>query len=910
MNWEVPPYYFSAMNKALVSDNPWDSIGLTWAVGFARMQNMMSAFMVPNYESTGLCLPFWNSCVGTELLNPGLAINQVMQQMPNIGCGPCGLVGGNVDSFTNSSGMSNPFGFGYTGAGFSDMGASNIGSMSGMMGGMPGMMGGTVGTDGSSGSMFTPWWMQNGGGSTGKTQAEKIANNEYNNLKASAQKIANIKGLDSNVKTTLMNALNKNGTIEEKKAALREAISTIGDKSIFKEGAIVDFKDALIAIGYNFPSLAYFKNADITSNTSKNARHFVDEFKIQMQQGGDIDTLLSACQSYTIPVISCWNDDTSNENIIKYMSKNGGKSIPTDETKNKKAANAIDIMAAGLQSKATALCDGDSNARNLASAQKALVSARGKLNKDGKLTQSQVDELASAFDKLYAQIRMYEAQKVRNEILTKYDSLNSIEKGLIPDDIIVKETIDDLKRERIAVPSNYDRISRPQKAEVKTVEEKSDLDNKPAKTQVNGLVNNGSIKKTANKEIYESETSEGKKYYAITKKDGKEVLTEVKGIKSVEDGKINGEYETVADAIDAKALTVEEVTPTVIQNRVQTKATMEALESNGSIVKKDGKYYSKYRNKDGKREEYTVSQSGAFVKKGTDELVNTNTVPEEDTFTEGQQERLERLIDEGKIYKIEEVPGYDNIYASTGVDSNGHHQYFMLTEKYGLVRINGIVLTNGEVKLNYLNGRRKSISSLGQHKEDFKVINESEILVGTVSETVPEKPKEETKTEEVTKVTKEQEVANEENGVYSLGYQVAQDLIGYTNDKELESVKRSLKTVTSSNVKDFLEGYYKHNGGGNGLFKQLALETKHLKNADVVPVMKAAIDAVPAEYKSTTEYKEATRIYNLYKKKPDKDDFKLDDWGWGWNRIWGEDDVHKFDQAIQKLLSLDGKSIE
>ncbi len=149
-------------------------------------------------------------------------------------------------------------------------------------------------------------------------------------------------------------------------------------------------------------------------------------------------------------------------------------------------------------------------------------------------------------------------------------------------------------------------------------------------------------------------------------------------------------------------------------------------------------------------------------------------------------------------------------------------------------------------------------------------------------------------------------IANEEDGAYDLGYEVAQDLIGYTNSEELTNVKNSLAAINKNNVQSFLDGYYANDGGGNGLFLQLALETTKLKNSDVVPVMRAIVDAVPDDLRNTKQFRTLQRICRMYERKDGNSDFKMShgDLGWGWNRIWGIDDLDQFDDAVEALFQL------
>ena len=891
------PFFISELNRAMISDDAFDSMRLSGALAQTKASPFSCSFWTPNYCDMGMfsAMPFYTP-VMNHLLDPNLAIWQSQNSMQN-GC---------FDAFNG--------GFGGFGTGFSDMGASNIGPMGTMMGNMGnfGGFGGGMGGIGM-GGMFPG---QQGGsvGGSGKTQAEKIANNEYNSLKTSAQKIANIKGLDPNVKSTLTAALNKGGTIEEKKQALKDAIATIGDKNIFKEAAIVDFKEDLAKIGYSFPTLKYFESGSTTTNDAKNVHHFVDELEVNLQQeGGEVDQFLSACAKNIIPVISYWNDNSSHKNIIKFLAHQGKETIPTDETKNKKAANAIHIMAQALESEALDLCSGNAEGTsNLKSAKNALASARAKLNRDGKLTEQQVSNLSDAFNKLYVQIRMYKAQDVRNKVLKKYESLNDLEKGLIPDDIIVAETIEDLKREGFAAPTSYDRISRPKKVEVTIKEEKSNFDNKPAKEQLNNLVSKKVLTKTNNEDIYKSEDD---KYYAIIKdSEGNETLSEISGITIDSEGKINGEYETISEAI-GKNDNIKTVarTHSYVQNYQGTQSTIDKLVADKRILDgKDGKNYrSRYKDENGKQVDYEISDSGNLVLKGTNTIVTENMIPSSDTYREEtQQERLQRLINEGKIEQYYGADGktkIEGVYISTGTSNGdiGYHQFFTFTPKLGLKKVKGVIVkhANGHYYIYNENKYQSAITAI--QPKDVESFNDDDVWSGRGNYNVDN---EETKTEEKTK-EKESEKnnidMNSDNMAYTVGKKDAQTLWIHTNSEDLKTIVKHIKSLDKDSVLKYISGYRSNDNCQSGFFEQLGHNwSKAVRLKDVLPMVKLILEAFD-EYKDTKDYLIIQDAYNqLLQQSKDKPGCRFDDEDLSpcYKRWFGKGILDKLDDAIYRLL--------
>lgn len=123
-----------------------------------------------------------------------------------------------------------------------------------------------------------------------------------------------------------------------------------------------------------------------------------------------------------------------------------------------------------------------------------------------------------------------------------------------------------------------------------------------------------------------------------------------------------------------------------------------------------------------------------------------------------------------------------------------------------------------------------------------------------------------------------QQIAEEDGEAYTLGYDVAKDLIGYTNDEELKNVENNLKAINEDNVIEFLEGYYSNDGSGNGLFLQLGFESTKLKNKVVTPVIRAFINAVPDEFRDNDSFKTARRICQRCERRGAEDDFKNFSW--------------------------------
>lgn len=147
-----------------------------------------------------------------------------------------------------------------------------------------------------------------------------------------------------------------------------------------------------------------------------------------------------------------------------------------------------------------------------------------------------------------------------------------------------------------------------------------------------------------------------------------------------------------------------------------------------------------------------------------------------------------------------------------------------------------------------------------------------------------------------------------EQDAETVGHDVADALIGYTNDDEMAYVKKALQDAgKSNNAIGLLKGYYSNNGGGNGFFEQLATESTHFKASDVMPVLESFMEQVPPECKKMADY---VKLQELVKKAkehfqnegPDAEFKGVNEWGWGWNRTFGNDLWDDVDDKVENIL--------
>lgn len=693
----------------------------------------------------------------------------------------------------------------------------------------------------------SPWGTQDGqgGAGQGKTAEEKLQYAQYDKMKKILNEYKKVAS-DSD-KAYIEEAMSKSGKIDEKLQALKDVSKKL-DSSVIKESLLSmdPYKAQLIKSGYNVGR----------NDADAQLLDGIDLAESEIRKSGKVDTLCSKVLSgdddeKIIKIFSYWNDKFNSKDpkgiirlIAKHLpSKSGTTADPY--VNQKKAVDHIANSLIAQVNKVKATLDKDANLTLLDNSSKevadALVTASNNFNKEN------LDKLAAKVDDLYARLRLIEAEKIRNNIQKDYKFVNDMTgKDIVNDKLIVKETEKDLKSEGISIPSNRDIVP----SGVKDERVISALDDKPVEEQIEGLKSKKMLTASKDhKDVYVSGKTgyEPAHYY---KKEG-EQLVELKDVKSIDKNGVctlrNGQTKKLSEVEKV------EVSPTEIET---------------------------YKN---------------------------------------SLDKIHQLKQEGKMDKCStNLPTWNKagvtLYWSKGRKANGAHQCFVMMGNE-LMQINcKYVDKNGKIVME---DGTKEITQLTE--DDCTPVNSSEVLATdepkptkqTSSQAAQQTAGSKGNTDNSYKLSKNElelrnkirTTAQEENGAYDLGYQVADDLIGVTNDDEYTRVKVTLTEINSENVIDFLKGYYANDGGGNGFFLQLGLESTHFKNKFVVPVIKAFLDAVPTEFRASDEFKTAQRIYRKCATRGDEKDFKNFSWGWGWDRIWGIDELDQLDDAIEELLS-------
>lgn len=514
-------FHFSSLNYELAQSTPSGSLNILWNQLNQKTIANSIMYMTPTFNfSIGYEYPEFG-LYGNNLLNPMLAVQQTMQAFQN-------------GSWMN--GMNNFFN-----------------------------------------NWQMPWNNPWGGSSDGSTSG---SNSEYNTLRDLIKKYKDYYFKQGNLSTTLMDkidaALNKTGTQEEKLEALREIYKKLNKDKL--QAVLLDFpeyKEMLSAAGYRFNGTNKEEDAKLgkdinglyRSITTTNKSTKFDKL-IELFPGED--------NPYILRIVSYWNDkynESGNRGIIRLIANN----LPEEESELKKPQEGVKNIAMALINKVEDFkTSTDGDFAKLDDAKEAVSDALTDVDKD--FTKENLMKLADKFDTLYAMLRMMEAEKIRNTINTKYGFLNDIsstDKDIVTDELIVKETEADLKKEGIEVIPEVDNIPPEDEEEISDIDERVDT----VEEKVEALVEEKELKKTDKEGVYTTATvsqDELPKFYTIRN----DKLVELKAVKSIDkDGNC-----TMVDGT-VKALKDVEANEVSAQDVVDYNNTLERIAS----LKKDGR---------------------------------------------------------------------------------------------------------------------------------------------------------------------------------------------------------------------------------------------------------------------------------------------------------------------------------
>ena len=571
------PFHYSSLNYELAQSTPSDSIRIMWNQLGEKMKADSIMYMTPNFDpSIGYTYPEFGIW-GNNLLDPRLAVQQTMQAFQN-----GTWMQGNSTNWFNTWGGNN---------------------------------------GGNWWNSWNPWGNGNNNGSSSsdpKYDALKAVLNKYIELNPNDDKIQEIR-----------DAVNKSGKPEEKMDALKNVYKKLNKTKLQK--ALLDlpeYKKLLDVAGYNFNGMNKEEDKKLRSDLEKLSTRIKDK---SCEYGG----LVNPTADNILRTISYWNDSHNDDNsrgILKLIATN----LKPNEDEKTKHRELVEKLTQALLDKAVEFkAEYEGSFPKLDSAKDAVADALAKITDNNSCTQSNVEALAKEFDKLYAMLRIMEAEKISNTIQTKYSFLNNIASNdvdFVNDDLVVKATKEDLKAEGVTIVDT-DTIPKEEVEVNHDADDYSDLET--AEEQIEKLVEKGHLVKTAKEGVYKTKTAsttgEATKFYTIKN----DKLVELKNVKDIDkDGKC-----TMPDGVKKEMAEVQtaQVTAESVDQYNQTIKRIESLKGN-KIEKCAGNnlpagtvlYKSKGKDEEGNRQYFVIKDNklmkinGIVYASGTVKVNGTN----------------------------------------------------------------------------------------------------------------------------------------------------------------------------------------------------------------------------------------------------------------------------------------------
>ena len=432
------PFYFSCINSSMISQDPGNSINLSWNMWNARNSANSIMYMTPSFNAAIFDFPevmMFGNC----LLDPRLAVQQTL------------------NSFNNGNWMN------------------------GVNGGNNWLK-----------DLFKNPWGESGSSDSGKTDAEKAENKlmqkQYDKLKAVLKSYKeNSKTLTDEQEAKLETALNKGGKIEEKLDALKAVYKELDSKELRKALLALDEnKKTLNEMGYNFNDAKYsFKNLEADEGITHDITTIRDEIAEKKYDVLQNYATKSDSNEGILKLISYWNDEyndadgkdnNDNRSIIRHIATN----LPTDNAAKKNAKETVGSLVNALVNKAKDVSARIDDCDKLDKARTELenLSTTTKNSFD----KSNLNKLAEKFEEVYARIRIAEAQELSASIKKDYDFLNGIsseDTDFVNANLVVEDVKADLKAEGVIIPIDIDKFDdgteKTIQEEVKDLVENGDL---------------------------------------------------------------------------------------------------------------------------------------------------------------------------------------------------------------------------------------------------------------------------------------------------------------------------------------------------------------------------------------------------------------------------------------------------
>ena len=569
------PFQFSSINQSMLSQSPMDSLNLLWNQQAEKIKANSIMYMTPTFSfNGGWAFPEF-SMYGNNLLNPALAIQQTMNSFQ----------GGWMNGMNNG---------GFGNFNFGNMFSNNPWNFT------------------------VPWFSGNGG-------SNETVSNEYTALRNLIVKYKELgtknNSLSPEVLDRINKALNQSGKPEEKMQALKDVYKTLNKTKLEKALLALDEnKKSLLVTGYDMGSMD--KSADLELTKKLNSL----EQNLKSKKGDILaQVFASESESAVLRIISHWNDtrkDADERSILRLVAKN----IPADESEQELFKSGTKNLTMSLINKVEDLkseLGGDYPKLDKAKddVSKALSTAEAAFN------EANVKALADKVETLYAMLRIMDAERIRNKIKTKYEFLNKIasdDKDFVNDDLIVKETKDDLASEGIKLNGiETDTVPVEETEEITDIDEKYDT----AEEKVDALVKDEkALKKTAKAGVYTTtaSTSNNPAHFYVIKDDK---ILELENVKAIDkDGNctmIDGSKKSLEDAKKS----TKEVTAQDIVDYNNTIERVDKLVKDGTLEKwkqfdwlKGEKLFKSKGLKENGRSQYFVIRDNKLVEINCDSL--------------------------------------------------------------------------------------------------------------------------------------------------------------------------------------------------------------------------------------------------------------------------------------------------
>ncbi len=344
-----------------------------------------------------------------------------------------------------------------------------------------------------------------------KPEAEKAK--KLNNLFKEIKKIC---ADEDNLLDPISNDLSKKAeeamkkeTAKERYDGMKEVMEEI-DSSVIRKAVLANstVRENLRRAGYNFNNRTYsIKNPDIKDGNFDNKKKVeelhrdIKEYKLHRYNalqalGADV-TEGNANRKYVLSFVSAWNDtyhDNGERGILRFIASNMPKKGELEEISFKETLPVnVESITRALLAKATEYEGNEkveSLAKNVSEQLDKIMKEHGtgdaKTRKD--FTEANIKTLADHFDKLYVELRMQEAVKVRDSINKNDDFkvLSELDDSIIDENIVVEETIKDLKAEGFSDSEIPEAAKLTKTKKSKDLKDKDDLDNKKADKKFEG----------------------------------------------------------------------------------------------------------------------------------------------------------------------------------------------------------------------------------------------------------------------------------------------------------------------------------------------------------------------------------------------------------------------------------------